>query len=142
MLNTLLDVGIIILSCIVLVYVLVYSLTLQRIKDSFHDKKVQKDSLLSLVFYLGVAAFAINELLQAISNIYSLGLDSTYQVLQLIALIIFIIALSMRLQTARERFEVYRTKSEMKGEMAKHFTGEQQKKIKEATIKFKRKWKI
>ncbi len=135
MLQTLLDVGIIITSCIVLIYSITYSITLQRIKSMFHDEKVIKDSNLSLLFYLGIELFALNELIQAISNISAYNWETYYHSLQLISLIVFVFALSLRLQTSKERFEVYRTKADVKSG-SKHFA-EQEKK--ESSVKFKRK---
>lgn len=134
LLGTLLDVGIIISSCIVLIYSITYSITLQRIKSMFHDEKVRKDSNLSLLFYLGIELFALNELIQAISNISSYNWETYYQSLQLISLIVFVFALSLRLQTSKERFEVYRTKADVKSD-SKHFAEEK----KELNVKFKRK---
>ncbi|VVB70283.1 Uncharacterised protein [uncultured archaeon] len=137
-LQTLLDIGIIITGCIVLIYSVTYSITLQRIKSMFHDEKVRKDSNLSLLFYLGIEMYALNELIQAISNISALNWEIYYHVFQLIALIVFVLALSLRLKTSQERFQVYSNKGTVNTD-SKHFIREENK---EPTIKFKRTSKL
>lgn len=94
-------------SVIVLLFAIMYSVSVARMLREVGSGKQRQELGISLMFYFGVGLFAISEALRSMAGKVNLGFpEATPEYLSLVALLVFAFSLYARMETAHDRYHI------------------------------------